>query len=118
MSKEKTLNEYTGDVLKDIGIPIKADTYSGNSKEYITVGYNEIPAGYADDEANFTRYLMDIHYFAPTNKNTVAIRGNIKKALRENGFTKPNIVNASDAPGQHFIFECEIIGRFKDDGED
>lgn len=87
--------------------PVKADAYEGYTKEYLTFGYNSIPADYGDDEPAHERILIQVHYFAPQGVNTLAKRRCIKAALRGAGMTWPACTNASDGNGQHFVFECE-----------
>ena len=84
-----------------------ADAYEGYTKEYLTFGYNSIPADYGDDEPAHERILIQVHYFAPQGVNTLAKRRRIKAALRGAGMTWPACTNASDGNGQHFVFECE-----------
>lgn len=52
--------------------PVKADAYEGYTKEYLTFGYNSIPADYGDDEPAHERILIQVHYFAPQGVNTLA----------------------------------------------
>ena len=67
--------------------PVKADAYEGYTKEYLTFGYNSIPADYGDDEPAHERILIQVHYFAPQGVNTLAKRRRIKAALRGAGMT-------------------------------
>lgn len=88
--------------------PVEADTYEGERDEYITFGYNSVPADFGDDEAGAERLLVSVHLYAPAGRNVLAKRRAIKKALAGIGATFPAYTNASDKNGQHHIFECEI----------
>lgn len=88
--------------------PVEADTYEGKRDEYITFGYDSIPADFGDDEAGAERLLVSVHLYAPTGRNVLAKRRAIKKALEGIGATFPFYTNASDKNGQHHIFECEL----------
>lgn len=98
--------------------PCEPDEYTGSAKEYATVNYDEIGAAFGDDEAEETRYLVEIHYFAPISVNTIDKRRHIKLALRNAGFTDPDVYNitgqdryADPVKRQHYLFECEYAGE-------
>lgn len=91
-------------------LPTADPVYKGKSTEYIVFNYTEIPADYADDDAGHYRYLVQVHLYAPNEKNTLAYRREITRRLVAAGFTRPSITPAHDATGQHYVFECEIVG--------
>ena len=62
---------------------------------------------YKGDDAGHYRALVQVHYFAPHEKNTRATRREITRRIVAAGFTRPSITPASDANGQHYVFECE-----------
>lgn len=95
-------------------LPIAADTYKGRAATYLVFNYTAIPADYADDDAEHWRYLVQVHLFAPHEKNTIASRREITRRLVGAGFTRPTVQPASDAAGQHYVFECEIAGGVDD----
>ena len=84
-----------------------AETYKGNDALYIVFNYSEIPDNFGDDDAGHYRVLVQVHLYAPPEENTVALRREIMRRLVAADFTRPSITPASDANGQHFIFECE-----------
>ncbi len=102
-----SVNETIVSVLRPIA-PVRADTYQGDEEVYITLGYTSIPADFGDDQPAHERFLVSVHLFAPTGRNTVAARRAIKKALWEAGATWPTMTNVSDKEGQHLVFECEM----------
>lgn len=84
--------------------------YGGDEPEYCTFKFNEIPAGYGDNTAHAVRYLCQVHWFLPLRQQP----GPKKKALRralaaQRGFTVPEIVNASDEIGQHYVYEFQAV---------
>ncbi len=103
MSINKTLKAALGHVA-----PVRADAYEGGEEVYITFGYTSIPADFGDDEPSHERFLISVHLFAPTGRNTVSLRRAIKEALAGVGTTWPTMTNATDKDGQHLVFECEM----------
>lgn len=84
-----------------------ADTYKGREAEYIVFNYSMIPADFGDDDAGHYLALVQVHLYAPHEKNTVKLRREISRRLVSAGFTRPSITPASDERGQHYVFECE-----------
>ena len=78
-----------------------------SATEYATFNYTEIGADFGDDTANAVRYLLQLHWFLPSGVNPIDKKKQIKKALLQMGGTYPEVFNASDQDGQHWIFECE-----------
>lgn len=89
--------------------PPAADTYKGDEKLYTVFNYTLIPADFGDDDAGHYRALVQVHLYAPHELNTVSLRKTIAARLAAEGFTRPSITPASDATGQHYVFECEDI---------
>lgn len=87
--------------------PAAADTYKGNDAEYLVFNYTTIPDDFGDDDAGHYRVLVQVHLYAPHEKNTVKLRREISRRLVSAGFTRPVITPASDERGQHYVFECE-----------
>ena len=77
-----------------------ADTYKGREAEYIVFDFG-------DDDAGHYLALVQVHLYAPHEKNTVKLRREISRRLVSAGFTRPSITPASDERGQHYVFECE-----------
>lgn len=110
-SSRRRRNEYRGAAVEAfdglMNSPAAANTYKGDDAEYITFNYTEIPDDFGDDDAGHYRALVQVHYFAPHEKNTRATRREITRRIVAAGFTRPSITPASDANGQHYVFECE-----------
>lgn len=87
--------------------PAAADTYKGHDTEYIVFNYSMIPADFGDDDAGHYLALVQVHLYAPHEKNTVKLRRKISRRLVAAGFTRPSVTPASDERGQHYVFECE-----------
>lgn len=84
---------------------------TGEAVEYCTFNYNELAAAFGDNRAHAMRALVQVHYLAPLKANTVATRRALWQALATvDAFTAPDIENASDQTGQHYVYEFEAIG--------
>ena len=61
---------------------------------------------------------MQVHYLAPLKVNTIATRRALWQALAAvDEFTAPDIENASDQTGQHYVFEFETVGLWLGDDD-
>lgn len=87
--------------------PPHADTYKGPDTLYLVFNITEIPADFGDDDAGHYRALVQVHLYAPHEKNTVKLRREIKAAIVAAGFARPSVTPASDERGQHYVFEFE-----------
>ncbi|MDO5346554.1 MAG: phage tail protein [Lachnospiraceae bacterium] len=106
-----TVNEIIKKALTPFGIPITADFFGGGAKEYFTFNYaDDRAAGFGDDEPLQVVAYMQIHYFAPMEKDYLSIKKKIRKALFNAGFTYPDVTDATVLSDgiRHLVFECEI----------
>lgn len=87
--------------------PAAAETYKGEAALYLVFNCTHIPDNFGDDDAGHYRVLVQVHLYAPPEENIVKLRREIPRRLVAAGFTRPSITPASDANGQHFVFECE-----------
>ena len=76
--------------------------------------YTELPQAFSDDAPQAAVYLVQVHLFAPRGENTLKTRRLLRNALLAADFTAPQVENASDSTGQHYIFECEYAGGWND----
>jgi len=90
--------------------PIRAGQYMPADPEetYIVFNYNSLPTDHADDAPEHEIYFVQVHLFCSGGFNSLAMRRDIKKRLFAAGFTFPAAIDASDADGQHHVFECQI----------
>jgi hypothetical protein len=88
---------------------VKPNVHTGTELEYIVFNYTELPTLHADDRPHAIRYLVQLHWYLPTNVNPNAKKKQIKNALMSADFTYPSVINASDGEGQHFVFECQYV---------
>lgn len=107
------VNALLVDTLDSL-LPTADGVYKGSATEYIVFNYTAIPADFGDDDAAHYRYLVQVHLYAPLEKNTREYRREISWRLVEAGFTRPTVTPASDAHGQHYAFECELAGGVDD----
>lgn len=83
---------------------------------YLVFNYTELPQNFGDNDSPYVRYLIQLHYFCPLLENSRSVRRKIKNAIKtEEDFTPPQVADATDAEGQHFIFEFEALGIWEDD---
>lgn len=120
-----TLNERIIAVVTPIVpvcVPDLLVTEAGETppERYCTFNFSELPAGLGDNKAALTRALVQLHYFAPRRSSTLSVRHALRDAIAAvDEFTAPNIENASDATGQHYVLEFDAVGRWEaeDDGQ-
>ena len=60
-------------------LPTADSVYKGAATEYIVFNYTELPADFADDDAEHYRYLVQVHLYAPLEKNTRTYRREISR---------------------------------------
>lgn len=84
--------------------------YDGDALEYCTFAYTELPVCFGDNAPHAIRYLVQLHWFLPTGERPAAKKKQLRQALATAGCTYPSVENASDADGQHYVFECEYVG--------
>lgn len=86
------------------------DFYTEDAEEYCTFNYNEIPAGFGDNVPHQVRYLVQVHWFLPLKKRPHPKKKDLRRALLAvRGFSAPEIVNANDEQGQHYVYEFEAV---------
>ena len=99
--------------FKDAGMPVVVvcvpGEYGGESTEYCTFNYTEIPEEFGDDMPELIRYSIQLHYFCPVGYNSIAKRQALRRAILTADFTAPEIIPAGDELSQHFVFEFEAL---------
>lgn len=83
------------------------DVYYGDAAEYCTFNADETHTLYADDKPQVIVHLVQVHWFLPLGVNPETKKRQIARSLTDLGFSSPDITNASDKDGQHYVFECE-----------
>lgn len=82
----------------------------GDSEDvYCTYNFNELPRVFAKGSPNAIVYLVMLHLYAPNGLDCRGLKKELAFALHCKGFTYPLITDASDANGQHYVFECEFM---------
>lgn len=94
------------------------DESTEHAAMYATFGYDEIGDSHGDDEPQATRYLCELHFYAPITENTLTVRNAIKAAIHSAGFTAPDVFNlagqdryADPSKRQHYLYEFEYAGE-------
>ena len=106
--------------LRDKLIPIvpivEPNIYEGEDLEYIIFAYGERGECFGDNVPEEIVLSVQVHYFLPNGENPRAKKRLIRQALFDLGGTCPEITNASDKDGQHYVFEFECAEE-EDDGQ-
>lgn len=106
--------------LRDKLIPIvpvvEPNIYEGDAIEYIIFAYGERGDCFGDNGPEEIVLSAQVHYFLPNGENPRAKKRLIRQALFDLGGTCPEITNASDKDGQHYVFEFECAEE-EDDGK-
>lgn len=95
---------------------VEPNMYEGDAVEYIIFSYRERGDCFGDNEPEEIILTVQVHYFLPNGENPRAKKRLIRQALFELGGTWPEITNASDKDGQHYVFEFEYAEE-EDDGQ-
>ena len=109
----KTLDDRIIAAVTPVVKPCVPNEYTGEAGEYCTFNYNELSDAFGDNRAHAMRALVQLHYLAPLKANTVATRRKLWQALAAvDEFTAPDITNATDQTGQHYVYEFEAVGQW------
>lgn len=100
--------------LAPLGLPVCPHDYEGDELEYIAYVYSELGALHANGAAQAIRYLVTLSWYLPRDRNPNQGKARIRQLLQAAGATTPNIVDASDKDGQHYVFEFEMTGAVPD----
>ena len=101
---DQVLLEALDPLLPGCAAPV---AYTGESLEYIVWNYDQLGAVFADGRPDAARYLVQVHYFLPAGQNPNGMKVRIAQALAAAGCTWPDVTDASDKEGQHYVLECE-----------
>ena len=108
------VNALLVDTLDSL-LPTADSVYKGAATEYIVFNYTELPADFADDDAEHYRYLVQVHLYAPLEKNTRTYRREISRRLVAAGFLIYTLLHSGlVVDAELFHFECEIAGGVDD----
>lgn len=86
------------------------EVYEGDLTEYCVFNYDEIPGIIAESAPDCMRLSVQLHWYLPRKISPKAKKAQIYSALLNAGFSVPQIINANDYQGQHYVFEFEAIG--------
>ena len=95
---------------------VEPNIYEGEDLEYIIFAYGERGDCFGDNVPEEIVLSVQVHYFLPNGENPRAKKRLIRQALFDLGGTCPEITNASDKDGQHYVFEFECAEE-EDDGQ-
>lgn len=83
--------------------------YTGPLERYAVWNYQTIRTLWAESRPHAARYLVQAHLYLPHGENPHALILKLQRGLVDRAFTWPNLTDASDAEGQHWVFECEYV---------
>ncbi|MFS1511886.1 hypothetical protein VQL36_05540 [Chengkuizengella sp. SCS-71B] len=82
-----SINAIIINSLKDIGVPVGFQNYSGSQKTYISFfEYNQKSGLNADDEEQRTTHFIQIDVWSNTDYTEIVSQ--VKQAIKSNGFTR------------------------------
>lgn len=109
-----TLNERLRKALAPVGLPVLPDVDTRHRERCVTFNYELLPCQFADGRPLYDRALIQVHLFLPLKENGLRLRGRVRAALAGAGFAWPEVVDATGAEGQHYVFETEIILKLEE----
>lgn len=104
-----TLNERLRRALEPLGLPVVPGVDARRRERVITFQYNLVPCQFTDNRPGFYLALVQVHLLLPLPENALALRREIVSALAVEGFTWPEVTDAGDGSGQHWVFECQRL---------
>lgn len=108
------LNARLQTTLEGLGLPVVPGAAVGGEERVVTYNYDLLPVQHADDRPLFQNALVQVHLFLPRRENSVVLRSRVIAALLRGGFTFPEVVDATDETGQHYVYETSIILSLED----
>ena len=106
-----SVNEVIKTALDSFSDPVVFGEYASEGatppNRYYTFNYSSLGTDWADNAPGHERYLIQAHFFCAAAYRSVERVQATKQALFAAGLTWPDVVNASDETGQHWVFECE-----------
>lgn len=102
-----TLNQRIIDALSPLGLPVVPDTDTGSRERCFVFSADQAPTFFCDDVPWIYNFQVQVHLFLPAGENGVALTQQAARALHGAGFTRPEVLDASDGSGQHKVLECE-----------
>lgn len=109
--KLMTVNQRLIQALCPLRLPVEPEVDTRYQSRCITFNYDLLPVQFADNRPILHKALIQVHLFLPLTENSVRIRWEVAQALADGGFGWPEITDASDSEGQHFVFETETITK-------
>ena len=82
------------------------EAYVGTAVEYVVWNKNVQPALWAEGGPQAAIYSIQVHLYAPREKNVTEALLSLQQALFAADFTWPSVTDVSDAEGQHWELWC------------
>lgn len=108
------VNEVIVAALSEFGDPVVEGEYisqpnAPDPERYYSFVTSSMGADYADDEPSHEVALVWVHFHCPRAYDSCDRVAATKRALFVADMSWPEVVNASDADGQHIVFECKYL---------
>lgn len=112
-----TINKKIIEALKEYGMPVVSNHYSGTEKRYIEFNlFDDTGEVFADDTPQFDVVMVQVHLFLPREEDCLQLKKQIRNSLLEAGFCYADITENVDPEAteqypygiRHLTFETEI----------
>lgn len=104
-----TVEKRIVQTLSPLGLPVAQGCYQEDDKRYIGYYVSRFGTQYADDGPGAELCLIQIHIFAPLAENINALVRLAQKELYLAGFLWPEVTDATDKDGRHFVLETQWL---------
>ena len=103
------IKEMLIEALKEFG-PVAFEQYQGKKETYFVYNYeDEKGVGYADDDAQYQRHFIQIHYYTPNSMYNETDKSRIRRKILDfASVTKTHTTKETDTNLMHVIFSTEI----------
>ena len=119
-----TLEKEIRDLLAPLEMTVAQHVYTGAAERYIVFETMFVPDGYADDNAQYERVLVNLYLHTPMTEDTTKLRRQIQRLCAEHGWPWPSMTDVSsdavtaDGAKRRLLFETQTVLGVEDDGTD
>lgn len=102
-----TIDERITAAVTPVVPEVAPQIYERRALTYCTYNYTEMPQLHSSGKPRRITHLCQLHLMLPLGAASVTLRRELCRALWHAGFTWPQITDAYDGDGQHWVFEFE-----------
>ena len=110
----ETLDNRIKRALEDTGLPCELNITDEGVSQYIVYSYSEIPDYYADDDAQFMEYGVNVYLILPPIFDPTALKQKVRRGIYNEFETQPSCINASSGDEQRYVYEFNVTGEIYD----